>query len=295
MASNYGFYESRGEYGRDNHIHRYGNPGNPPDDQERNRNGGHPYSGPPPVNSSSDNYPFFLAGDGIAREVIQTDIPRYLGNNAVCKPGNRQGQSGFLYKGYRPLTDAQIQSLKEDSVKYTKEKQQHSLRYGRDGPDYLDSLTFNHSHQNNPDGYNPLGTTSLRPAEGYVHPISIPASLQALEPHRDPRYRYLADGRPWYDNLERKYVKPFRDPGTISPEPIPPVHIPPMVPPPTAQSNYGNPNHAEAGNILPSENSGRPPTPRDSSGAPLPGRFVRQNDGRWYYEFHQDIPRTPHR
>lgn len=89
MASNYDFYESRGEYGRDNHSHRYGNPGNPPDDRERNRNGGHPYSGPPPINSS-DSYPFFLAGDGIAREVIQTDIPRYLGNNAVCKPGNKQ-------------------------------------------------------------------------------------------------------------------------------------------------------------------------------------------------------------
>lgn len=37
---------------------------------------------------TSDSYPFFLPGEGISRQVIQTDLPRYLGNNSHCKPGH---------------------------------------------------------------------------------------------------------------------------------------------------------------------------------------------------------------
>lgn len=43
---------------------------------------------PPPIPAhSSDSYPFFLLGSGISRQVIQTDLPRYLGNNSQSKPG----------------------------------------------------------------------------------------------------------------------------------------------------------------------------------------------------------------
>lgn len=40
--------------------------------------------------------PFFLPGDGIKRQVIQTDIPRYLGNNAYSRPGHNQVYSFSL-------------------------------------------------------------------------------------------------------------------------------------------------------------------------------------------------------
>lgn len=44
---------------------------------------------PPPIpTQSSGCYPFFLLGSGISRQVIQTDLPRYLGNNSQCKPGH---------------------------------------------------------------------------------------------------------------------------------------------------------------------------------------------------------------
>lgn len=31
---------------------------------------------------------YFISGDGISREVIQADICRYLGNDALVRPGN---------------------------------------------------------------------------------------------------------------------------------------------------------------------------------------------------------------
>lgn len=31
---------------------------------------------------------YFIPGDGITREVIQADICRYLGNDALVRPGN---------------------------------------------------------------------------------------------------------------------------------------------------------------------------------------------------------------
>lgn len=31
---------------------------------------------------------YFIPGDGISREVIQADICRYLGNDALVRPGN---------------------------------------------------------------------------------------------------------------------------------------------------------------------------------------------------------------
>jgi len=33
---------------------------------------------------------YFIPGDGIMREVIQADICRYLGNDALVRPGNYQ-------------------------------------------------------------------------------------------------------------------------------------------------------------------------------------------------------------
>lgn len=38
--------------------------------------------------SSSRKLTFFVPGDGIDREVISTDICRYLGNDATTRPGD---------------------------------------------------------------------------------------------------------------------------------------------------------------------------------------------------------------
>lgn len=70
---------------------------------------------------------YFILGDGISREVIQADICRYLGNDALVRPGNHnvsllscstsmtvilrdslltdeQGSQGFFIRAYRNLT-----------------------------------------------------------------------------------------------------------------------------------------------------------------------------------------------
>lgn len=41
---------------------------------------------PPPSRQST----YFINGQGIDREVITTDICRYLGNDALVKPGTRE-------------------------------------------------------------------------------------------------------------------------------------------------------------------------------------------------------------
>jgi hypothetical protein len=40
---------------------------------------------------------YFIPGDGISREVIQADICRYLGNDALVKPGTHQVRCQPVY------------------------------------------------------------------------------------------------------------------------------------------------------------------------------------------------------
>jgi hypothetical protein len=46
---------------------------------------GRPFEGRPERQNE-----YFIPGDGISREVIQADICRYLGNDALVRPGNHQ-------------------------------------------------------------------------------------------------------------------------------------------------------------------------------------------------------------
>lgn len=61
---------------------------------------------------------YFLEKDGISREVIQADICRYLGNDALVKPGNHQGRPGYFIRAYRNLTSEMIADLKADSARW---------------------------------------------------------------------------------------------------------------------------------------------------------------------------------
>lgn len=60
--------------------------------------------------SSSRKVTFFVPGTGIDREVISTDICRYLGNDATARPGEytdtKTGETtrGFYVTAYRALT-----------------------------------------------------------------------------------------------------------------------------------------------------------------------------------------------
>ncbi|EDU41471.1 conserved hypothetical protein [Pyrenophora tritici-repentis Pt-1C-BFP] len=85
---------------------------------------------------------WFVPGDGIAREVITADIQRYLGPDALVRPGTGtgeyQGQPGYWITAYRTLTSQMIQDLKMDSQRWQQERQPGET--GR-GVAYQDSRT----------------------------------------------------------------------------------------------------------------------------------------------------------
>ncbi|KAJ4356705.1 uncharacterized protein N0V89_004741 [Didymosphaeria variabile] len=69
---------------------------------------------------------WFVPGEGIAREVITADIQRYLGPDALVRPGSGtgeyEGRSGYWITAYRTLTSQMIQDLRSDSQRWQAEK-----------------------------------------------------------------------------------------------------------------------------------------------------------------------------
>jgi hypothetical protein len=77
---------------------------------------------------------YFVPKEGIDREVITSDITRYLGNDALVRPGNyanpqtRSVQQGYFITAYRNLTTAMIADIKADSERWDAERRQMSSR-----------------------------------------------------------------------------------------------------------------------------------------------------------------------
>ncbi|KAI2605078.1 uncharacterized protein GGS25DRAFT_414812 [Hypoxylon fragiforme] len=75
---------------------------------------------------------YFVPRDGIDREVITADICRYLGNDALVRPGTYENPStgqiiqGYYINAYRNLTTAMIEDLKADSARWDQERRQQS-------------------------------------------------------------------------------------------------------------------------------------------------------------------------
>ncbi|TAQ83193.1 hypothetical protein B7494_g8483, partial [Chlorociboria aeruginascens] len=73
---------------------------------------------------------YFVPKEGIDREVITADICRYLGNDALVRPGiyenpqTRERQEGYFITAYRNLTTAMISDLKQDSARWDAERRQ---------------------------------------------------------------------------------------------------------------------------------------------------------------------------
>jgi hypothetical protein len=77
---------------------------------------------------------YFVPRDGIDREVISADICRYLGNDALVRPGHYEnpqtGQvvQGYYITAYRNLTTAMIEDLKADSARWDSERRAQTSR-----------------------------------------------------------------------------------------------------------------------------------------------------------------------
>ncbi|KAK4143565.1 uncharacterized protein C8A04DRAFT_12244 [Dichotomopilus funicola] len=87
----------------------------------------------PPASARQNDY--FVPRDGIDREVITSDICRYLGNDALVRPGTYESPDGRVTQGYyitayRNLTSAMIQDLKADSARWEQERRAASRSAG---------------------------------------------------------------------------------------------------------------------------------------------------------------------
>ncbi|KFY09667.1 hypothetical protein V492_05396 [Pseudogymnoascus sp. VKM F-4246] len=81
---------------------------------------------------------YFVPATGIDREVITTDICRYLGNDALVKPGthkNAKGEaiSGYFITAYRALTTDQLTDIKADSARWGAERAKNQTNRGSQG------------------------------------------------------------------------------------------------------------------------------------------------------------------
>lgn len=123
-----------------------------------------------PSNASARQNEYFIPRDGIDREVITADICRYLGNDALVRPGTYEDKKsgrviqGYFVTAYRNLTSAMIADLKADSARWEQERRNHSgARYsdsqnrfsgasqypGSDAPGYSASTGSQPYHQEN--------------------------------------------------------------------------------------------------------------------------------------------------
>ncbi|KAJ5495369.1 hypothetical protein N7539_000485 [Penicillium diatomitis] len=144
---------------------------------------------------------YFVPGDGINREVIQADICRYLGNDALVRPGNHSGRQGFFIRAYRNLTSEMIADLKADSARWEAEASRDAeaghprgsyIHYVKPSPapnsvsaNYATSAIHEVRQQQGP---SPT-TYNAAPAQPYLDPYSqSPYSAGQSAPYPAPAY-----------------------------------------------------------------------------------------------------------
>ncbi|KAF2122220.1 hypothetical protein BDV96DRAFT_663216 [Lophiotrema nucula] len=87
----------------------------------------------------------FLPGEGIAREVITADIQRYLGPDALVRPGigidEHRDRAGYWITAHRSLTTLMIEDLLHDTLRWLNEKSEAAKAVISTGLMYQDSET----------------------------------------------------------------------------------------------------------------------------------------------------------
>jgi len=160
---------------------------------------------------------YFIPGDGISREVIQADICRYLGHDALVRPGNYQGRDGYVLTAYRNLTSPMIADLKADSQKWEAERRESEAR-GYSSAAYRTSTTH-HSRQyygpTDPPAapptapvYGPGGGTAPSNYEGYYSQSSA-----GYPPQPPGNYSYSSGGNYAPGGEPRSYSYPSQPGG----------------------------------------------------------------------------------
>ncbi|KAJ6034541.1 uncharacterized protein N7446_009290 [Penicillium canescens] len=137
---------------------------------------------------------YFIPGDGISREVIQADICRYLGNDALVRPGNHGGRPGFFIRAYRNLTSEMITDLKADSARWEADVSRRAdLGYPR--ANYAASAVHEVRQQQGP---SPTPFTAAPAQQPYMDPYSqSPYSGSQNAPYTNPPPAYTSTHSPY--------------------------------------------------------------------------------------------------
>ncbi|KAK3337482.1 hypothetical protein B0T19DRAFT_438144 [Cercophora scortea] len=138
---------------------------------------------------------YFVPRDGIDREVITSDICRYLGNDALVRPGTYEAPDGRVTQGYfitayRNLTSAMIQDLKADSARWEAERRAASGRPGGAGG------TIHYSSQPNGNfrrsSNSPLAGSREQPRGSSDYSTWKNRQQREQDPFSDPAYGGMA-------------------------------------------------------------------------------------------------------
>ncbi|KAL9612662.1 MAG: hypothetical protein Q9167_002744 [Letrouitia subvulpina] len=106
-------------------------------EHRRERDGRDPARGreyPEPARGGAQLNEFFVDGEGIHREVMQRELCKYLGPEALSRPGTYNGAKGYIVKANM------IEDLKKLSREYERERREMSSR-GYQDVSYMDSRT----------------------------------------------------------------------------------------------------------------------------------------------------------
>ncbi|KAL8693764.1 MAG: hypothetical protein Q9218_001460 [Villophora microphyllina] len=92
----------------------------------------------PPSTRGAPLNEFFVDGEGIHREVMQRELCKYLGPDALSRPGAYNGQKGYIVTAVRPFTSSSSQKMIDDlkmlSQDYEREKREMNSRGYKGSP-----------------------------------------------------------------------------------------------------------------------------------------------------------------
>lgn len=203
---------------------------------------------------------YFIPGDGISREVIQADICRYLGNDALVKPGTHQGRSGYLIRAYRNLTSEMIADLKADSARWEQEVERRAnMGYSRGT--YVQDVRRSRS-PNELSGSYVSPTHELRSQGGPSPPSYAAAPAPYVDPYASQSQYGAPQGQPYaatpsYSTSQSPGYNqnPYASPPQQNPYSGPGQGQPPISAPDVHQPSYtysSNPSYGyERGNAAP--------------------------------------------
>ncbi|TKA53495.1 hypothetical protein B0A49_12381 [Cryomyces minteri] len=209
---------------------------------------------------------WFQPGEGIAREVITADIQRYLGPDALVRPGTGieefEGVDGYWITAYRTLTTQMVADLRMDSQRWRAEGQQGRGSPYSQGPKlttqpdkvlvaYQDSRTHQSRQYYGPSAPQPaierqrVYTQTQSDTPGYAEPgyQDLPSNNSRTQPsqtqdreapygsYRQPPAGYIVQGD-HYVLAPRGYPPQGLPQGVQQQRPMDPVYADPRFPQP---------------------------------------------------------------